>query len=100
VLGQNVVIVQPEAAAPLLGRYQNEALGEIELAFEDGTLWFDTGELRLELKALPSEAGAPPAYVVVEGLFLGLPLQAGAGEPPRQLILGSGVDAYEFIRLE
>jgi hypothetical protein len=49
--------VDPAAAAPYLGRYANEVLGEVEIALGDGPLILDAGDFRAELRPLRDTGG-------------------------------------------
>ena len=58
--------VDPAAVAPYLGRYEHPTLGEVEVALRDGTLVFDAGEIRSEMRPQLDEAGQVVSYVFMD----------------------------------
>jgi hypothetical protein len=97
------VAVDPAVVTPYLGRYTNEALGEVVLRLEGETLILDSSELVMEVRAQVDDTGATSGYVIHSfiGPVLGLPVQLtndGAGNPV--LILGQDVVQYEFTLLQ
>lgn len=96
------VAVEPALVTPYLGRYTNEALGEVVLRLEGETLILDSGELVMEVRAHVDDAGATPGYVIYGfvGPVLGLPVQLTHDEAgARLLILGQDVVQYTFTSL-
>jgi hypothetical protein len=113
-LTQGVEDTQPvieEAVAPFLATYSNPELGELVLEFEDGALYFDVGEFRMEVRAQAGdedagEAGADSQpgdyeYVIFDAPFTGLPLQLARAEDDQpQVRLGQGIEEYLFTLSE
>lgn len=108
---QNALSVDEAAVAPFLGAYRNAELGELVLELEDGVLYADVGEFRMEVRAQAideeaSEEGAASqpgdnGYLIFDAPFAGLPLQlerAEDGQP--QVRLGAGVNEYLFTPAE
>lgn len=96
------VAVDVAQAMPYLGRYANDALGEVVLRLEGQTLILDSGELVMEVRARLDESGATSGYVIYSfiGPVLGLPLQLTHDEAGNaQLILGQDAAQYEFAQL-
>jgi hypothetical protein len=58
--------VDPAAVTPYLGRYANPDLGAMTLALRAGTLVFDTGAERSELRPRLDASGAVTDYVFVD----------------------------------
>ncbi|MCC6981748.1 MAG: serine hydrolase [Bauldia sp.] len=55
--------VEPDAVAPYLGRYDNEALGEVSLTLREDRLVLDAGELGSELRPR-TDGGAERVYLL------------------------------------
>ena len=64
--------VDPAAVAPYPGRYEHPVLGEVEVALRDGTLVFDVGEIRSELRPRIDETGEVVGYVFSDPPLAGL----------------------------
>jgi CubicO group peptidase (beta-lactamase class C family) len=97
------VAVDPAVVTPYLGRYSNDALGEVVLRLEGETLILDSGELVMEVRAHMDDAGAPSGYVIYSfiGPVLGLPVKLVNDETGKPvLILGQDVVQYEFTMLQ
>ena len=62
-LQRQLAPVDPAAAAPYLGRYASDVLGEVEIALGEGTLILDAGEFRAELRPLREAGGADATYL-------------------------------------
>jgi CubicO group peptidase (beta-lactamase class C family) len=93
--------VDPAQVEPYLGRYTNPALGEIELAMQDGALLLDAGSFVAELRAVVDDNGQPLHYQFVGPPLAGLPLSFGESETgERQLRLGLGAVEYTFTPVE
>jgi hypothetical protein len=90
----------PDAVASYLGRYTNEALGEIVVEFEGGTLTLDAGEFVLELLPRVGEDGNVIAYrSVTTGLGGEFQFsQDDDGNPV--IVLGSPPYEYTFERVD
>jgi CubicO group peptidase (beta-lactamase class C family) len=96
-MANNLGEVDEEAVALYLGRYSNEALGEIVLEVEDGRLFLDAGEFRSELRPNLAEEAREGQYMMYDGPLATTSLllqQTEAGEPI--VVLGSGVAEYRF----
>jgi CubicO group peptidase (beta-lactamase class C family) len=94
--------VEADAVAPFLGSYSNPALGTLALLWENESLFADTGEFRMEVRALPAEDGSDVSeYVIYAAPMTGLPLRLEiGGDAQPQVILGTGIDEYLFTWLE
>lgn len=92
--------VEAAAVGPFLGRYRNDALGEVRLSFAGDALTLDVGEFASELRPVVDGAGEPDGYIFFGAPLAGLPvrLQQAAGAPT--LVIGEGAVAYTFERLE
>ena len=92
--------VDASAAEPFMGRYRNEALGEVRVRLEGGTLILDAGEFASELRPIVDDAGEPDGYIFYEAPLAGLPVrfQREAGQPV--VVVGEGAVAYTFTRLQ
>ncbi|MCC6458419.1 MAG: beta-lactamase family protein, partial [Caldilineaceae bacterium] len=108
---EDTLPVDETAVAPFLGVYSNPELGELLLEWEDGALYADVGEFRMEVRAQAAdeetgEAGADSQlgdneYVIFDAPFAGLPLQLEQAEDEQaQVRLGQGVDEYLFTLVE
>ena len=98
--GQIQDSVDPEAVAPYLGRYRNEALGEVTLSLEEGALLLDAGEFQAEVRPRVSEEGEV-SYLTYSFPLAGLPLKLeedAEGNPT--LVLGASVNEYTFTKVE
>jgi hypothetical protein len=62
-LQQQLAPVDPARAAPYLGRYTHDVLGEVNIELGDGTLIFDAGEFRAELWPLRDAQTGETTYV-------------------------------------
>lgn len=118
---QDALPIDETAVAPFLGTYSNPELGELVLEVEDGALYADVGEFRMEVRAQPADDGTdeatdttesedtedvetdsvphsgPTSYVIFDAPLTGLPVQFehdDNGQP--QIRLGQGVDEYLF----
>ena len=94
--------VDPAAVAPYLGRYAHPALGEVELALQDGRLVFDAGEVRSELRGLADEAGQVTAYAFADpplARVLAAPviLRRGADGRPEVAVAAQGEGAETYV---
>ena len=100
-LAADLVNIEPDAVAPYLGRYTNDALGQILIELEDGKLIMDVGEFRSELRSKTDEDGEVTSYMISDGVGLGTPLQfSGVDEGNPIVVLGEGVLEYTFQKVE
>ena len=84
-----------------MGRYTNDALGQILIELEDGKLIMDVGEFRSELRSKTDEDGEVTSYMISDGVGLGTPLQfSGVDEGNPIVVLGEGVLEYTFQKVE
>ncbi len=93
--------VDRETVAPYLGRFTNEALGDVTLAFDGDRLSFDAGEFASELRPVTDDDGEIDGYVMLSGPLAGVSLELAEdddGEPTIEI--GEGVVAYTFRRTE
>ena len=100
-LAAGLVNTDPDAVAPYLGRYTNDALGEIIIELEEGKLIMDVGEFRSEVRSKADEDGEVTGYILSDAVGLGIPLQfseADQGNPI--VVLGEGVLEYTFQKVE
>lgn len=96
-----LVAVDVLEVAPLLGRYTNEALGEIELRLEDDRFILDVGEIIFELRARGDGIGTERQYVTYDLLLPGIPIVSRKiADGGIELVLGQGADAHTFSRVE
>jgi CubicO group peptidase (beta-lactamase class C family) len=58
--------IDPDAIAPFLGHYEHPTLGEVEVALRDGTLVFDAGEIRSEMRPRLDATGQVASYVFTD----------------------------------
>jgi CubicO group peptidase (beta-lactamase class C family) len=89
------------AVAPYLGRYENSALGEVEVALRDGGLVFDVGEVRSEMRPQVDAAGQVVGYVFTDPPLAGptpVTLRRGDdGQPEVALtVAGEAEETYVF----
>jgi CubicO group peptidase (beta-lactamase class C family) len=104
------VPVEADAVASFLGSYRNAELGGLELEWVDDALYFDVGEFRMEVRALPAEEEADEAngtdeadgpgdvnYVIYDPPFAGTPVRFEMGEDGEpSVVFGAVVDEYTF----
>jgi len=96
--------VDPAAIAPYLGRYEHPVLGEVELALRGGSLVFDVGEVRSEIRPRVDEVGQVVGYVFVDPPLAGpIPVtlrQSDDGRPEVVVTVGGEAeDTYVFTFL-
>jgi CubicO group peptidase (beta-lactamase class C family) len=90
----------PDAVAPYLGKYSNDALGEIVVQFEGSTLTLDAGEFVLELLPRVGEDGEVIAYrSVTTGLGYEFQFSEDDDGNPA-IILGSPPYEYRFEKVK
>jgi CubicO group peptidase (beta-lactamase class C family) len=100
--------VDPAAVTPYLGRYTSPDLGEMTLALREGTLVFDIGELRSELRPHVGADGTVTDYLFVDPPLGGFPpemtvslTQDADGQPqPVLTVLAAPGDAEEVYPYE
>lgn len=97
----NIVVPDPAQVEPFLGRYINEALGEIEMRLDEGQLVMDAGEFVMEVRAQLDDDGQVQNYITYSLPLIGLPLsiEEGTSERPT-LIMGAGAVSYRFTPLD
>lgn len=86
---------------PFVGRYTNEALGELTLALDNDTLVVDAGEFRSRLKPARSESGPANTFIMIESPLPGIPFtltQDDAGKPT--IVMEWEPDSYTFTKSE
>lgn len=83
---------------PFLGRYTNEALGEITLTLEDESLFLAAGEFKSEVLPVVNDEGEPDGYgyLTVDAPVAGLPLELVTNESGKQVVR-FGMGAYEYV---
>jgi len=92
--------VEEEAAAPYLGAYTSDILGDATLEWQDGVLVLDVGEFQTEIWARETEDGEIK-YLTFEPPLAGVPLELDEDESGKPLlILGVGVVEYTFEKAE
>jgi CubicO group peptidase (beta-lactamase class C family) len=90
----------PNAVAPYLGKYTNDALGEIVVRFEEGSLTLDAGEFVVELLPRVGEDGEVIAYTSVT-TGLGGEFQFSVDDDGNPAIVnGSPPREYRFEKVE
>jgi hypothetical protein len=98
--------VDPDAVAPYLGRYEHPTLGEVEVALRGGTLVFDAGEIRSEMRPKVDAAGQVVRYVFTDPPLTGpTPVtfrQDAAGRPEIVAVVEDegGPTTYVFTVME
>ena len=91
----NRSLLDANDAEPFLGRFANASLGEVGLRLVDGALVLDIGETAMELRLKTASAGGELRLMVTSGLLATTPVTLTMDDGPR-LVLGDGVDGYEF----
>lgn len=89
--------VDLERVTPFVGRYENQALGEITLSLADGRLLMEAGEFVAEVRPMLDDAGEFDSYVFFDSPLAGTNLRLvenDAGQPT--IVLGEGVVEYTF----
>jgi CubicO group peptidase (beta-lactamase class C family) len=90
-----------EAAAPYVGRYQNQALGEVTIAFANGRLYIDAGEFRSELRPLKQPVSGQPAFLMFDPPLAGLAVDLRRDADGRpEVSIKAGPDEYDFAVIE
>lgn len=93
--------IDPDAIRPFLGRYTNEALGEIDLLLEDGRFLLDAGAFRSEVRSLVNRRGEPDGYMTYDAPLAGIPFDLELDEDGRRSVrLGQGAASYRFVPVE
>ena len=86
--------------SPFLGRYTNEALGEVALSLEGDALTLDVGEFRSQLLPLRGEDSQVQGYLMVDPPIVGLNITFADEGKPTLTLAGLGVGPYAFTRVE
>lgn len=89
------------AITPFVGRYTNDALGEMSLVLDNDALVLDSGEFRSHLKPVRDDAGQPHAYVMIDPPFPSLMFTLkndAVGKPT--MALEFGPEPYMFTKRE
>jgi CubicO group peptidase (beta-lactamase class C family) len=91
----------PEAAdvEAFTGTYENEALGTLELRYEDGQLVADAGEFVIELRSNISEDAEPDTYLTFGPPAPGLAVRFVERDGVLELIVGTAPLEYTFERV-
>lgn len=100
---QSLLVQQddPTDLEPFVGRYTNDALGDVVLALENGRLMMDAGEFRAEVRGVLDREGRPDGYVVIDAPVAGLPVALEHDEQGEPVVrLGSGAISYLLERVE
>jgi CubicO group peptidase (beta-lactamase class C family) len=93
--------VDTAAISPFLGRYTNEALGEVILSLEGDALTLDAGEFRLQLLPLRGAESQTQGYLIVDPPVAGVNVTfADAGGQPTLTLASDGLEPYTFIKVE
>jgi CubicO group peptidase (beta-lactamase class C family) len=89
-----------DEAAPYLGRYQNPALGEVAIVFEDGVFALDAGEIRTELRAVKQSFG-DALYAMYDPPLAGFTVEFREGDERQiEFVIQAGTDEYVFTLIE
>jgi CubicO group peptidase (beta-lactamase class C family) len=100
VAGQLADAADRDEAAPYLGRYQNPALGEVAIVFEDGTFSLDAGEFRTELRGVKQPFGES-IYAMYDPPVAGFTIEFREGIGPQvEFVIQAGTDEYVFALIE
>ncbi len=92
--------IDAAAVAPYLGRYSNDALGEVTVEWRGNELTFDAGEFRAEIRSKVDEEGKV-SYLLYESLLAGLAIEfAGAEDGKPTMTVGAGVNRYTFEKAQ
>jgi CubicO group peptidase (beta-lactamase class C family) len=95
--------VDPDAVAPYLGTWENEALGAVTLELEGGDLYLDAGEFRTVLREVPSglERMSITLFITADPPLAGLPIELRIDPPGlAAMTIGEGAYLYSFVRSE
>lgn len=89
----------PDKIAPFLGRYQNAALGEIQLVqHDDRSVWIDFGEYESPIRPLVLEENQ---YIFFESIFLGKTIQMNLDAGGKPSMKWTGDEAsYAFVFID
>ena len=87
---------RPAAVRPFVGRYRNDALGEVALSLIGGVLMLDAGEFTGELRPVVNDAGKPDGYILYDGPLARTPFTLRRGGGRSSLVMGEGAEAYTF----
>ncbi|MBE2236312.1 MAG: beta-lactamase family protein [Caldilineaceae bacterium] len=91
--------IDPAAVEPFLGVFTNPALGEIEVALEEGRLLLDAGEFVTELKPILNDDGELDGYIQLDAPLQGLVYKFEQAEDGANVIVaGDGANQYTFVR--
>lgn len=92
--------VAADEVESFLGRWVNDALGPMDLLLADGLFLLDAGEFVSQLLPYFGEGAEAGQYVLYDMPLAGVGLRLEAGDDDREprIILGSGVNEYEFRR--
>lgn len=83
---------------PYLGKYSNDALGQVSVEFDDSKLVFDTGEFQAEIRSIVQDDGTT-TYLFFDSAFSSLPVvfrENSDGDPIVRI--GTGVNEYFFTK--
>lgn len=91
----------PEAAdvEAFLGTYENDALGTVELRYEDGQFVADAGEFVVELRSNVGEDAEPDSFIMFGAPLAGLGVRFVESDGALQVILGNAPLEYTFERV-
>lgn len=100
-LAASLADIDQAAVTPYLGRYTNDALGEIIIELEDGKLIMDVGEFRAEVREKAGDDEKVTDYILASSMALSFPLQfriTDEGDP--FILFGVGVIEYTFQKVK
>lgn len=86
--------------AAFLGSYSNDALGALELRYENDTLVAGAGEFIIELRPNTSEDAPPNSFISFGAPSAGLPFVFVEEGGSYKLVIGANVAEYTFERIE
>jgi hypothetical protein len=86
--------------AAFLGSYSNDALGALELRYENDSLVADAGEFVVELRPNLGEDAPPNSFITFGAPSAGLPFVFVEEGGSYKLVVGANVAEYTFERIE
>jgi CubicO group peptidase (beta-lactamase class C family) len=90
----------PNVSQRLAGRYQNPALGELQVSQRDGKLWFDAGAWKSEVGLRQAEGDGSTVLVTIDpGLNGWFEFIASDDGSPMALLLKDAQHEYRFERV-
>lgn len=89
-----------EDVADYLGRWYVEALGEVEVRYEDGLFILASGEFISELRTNLSEEAEPKSYLMIGVPVAGLNVRFTEADGVPQMVFSTGASEFYFVRAD